>query len=80
MKPLDQLLREWRATMGFSKAEAARHCKVSEQHWGLLESGQRFDLRGATFRKLTEGTGIPRERIVLAAALLRERRLEASPA
>lgn len=74
MKPLDEMLRDWQDAMGLIPAEAARRCKLSAQHWGLLLAGERSDLRGPTFNKLAEGTGIAKERLVLAASMLRDRK------
>lgn len=74
MKPLCELLREWRDNLHLSMAEAARHCEMSPQHYGLLERGERVWLRPATFRKLAERTGIPLERLMRGAELADERR------
>lgn len=75
MKPLSELLREWRETLHLSQSEAARRCGVSSQHWGLLERGERVWLRPNTFRKLAERTGIPLERLMRAAELAEQDRL-----
>ena len=67
MKPLSEMLQEWREGVKLTKAAAARRCGVSFQHWYYLESGQRTALEGRTFQKLAAGTGIPIERLMAAA-------------
>lgn len=74
MKPLGLMLREWREGLRLSMAEAARHCGMSAQHYGLLERGERVWLRSVTFRKLAERTGIPLERLMKAAELAEQDR------
>ena len=72
MKPLGQMLRCWRDELKLSQAEASRRCGVSAQHWGLIEKGERTGLQGSTFQKLADGTGIPLQRLILAADLVPE--------
>lgn len=68
MKPLSQMLREWRDLLKLSPAEAARRCDMGRQQWFELESGKTTDPRSSTLRKLADGTGIPLERLVEASA------------
>lgn len=67
MKPLNELLTDWRDTVRLSSAEAARRCGMSSQQWWELESGRTRNPRASTLHKLTEGTGIPLERLVEAS-------------
>jgi transcriptional regulator with XRE-family HTH domain len=69
MKPLAQLLFEWRDMLKLSRAEAARRCQMSQVQWTELESGATRDPRTSTLQKLTDGTGIPLERLVAASCL-----------
>src|SRR3990167_2984984 len=68
MRPLNELLREWREMPKLSPAEAGRQCEMSRQQWSELESGATTDPRSSTLRKLVRGTGIPIERLVEAAS------------
>ena len=70
MKPLFQMLHEWRTLLHLSPSEAAKRCQVSNQQWYELESGATKDPRASTIRKLADGTGIPLERLVEATAHL----------
>lgn len=73
MKPLSQELHDWRLAIHISLAEAGRRCDMSAQHYWQLENGQRGQgIRTATLLKLAAGTGIPLERLALAAELQRE--------
>jgi transcriptional regulator with XRE-family HTH domain len=74
MKPLGELLRDWRELLKLNQSEAARRCGMSSQHWGLIERGERVNLSFKTYRKLAEATGIPLERLMRAAELADERR------
>lgn len=67
MKPLSQMLNEWRTTLRLSPAEAARRCDMSRQQWSDLEDGTTSDPRASTLLKLHDGTGIPLERLAEAA-------------
>lgn len=67
MKPLCELLREWREASKLTPAEAARQCQVSAQLWWQLEHGETNNPRGATMVKLCRGTGIPMERLAAAS-------------
>lgn len=67
MKPLSELLSEWRETVKLTPAEAARLCSMGRQQWWELESGTTRDPRSSTLQKLTDGTGIPIERLVAAS-------------
>ena len=67
MKPLYLLLHEWRVALTLTPAEAARRCSMSNQQWYELESGATRDPRTSTLMKLTEGTGIPMERLAAAS-------------
>jgi transcriptional regulator with XRE-family HTH domain len=69
MKPLSDLLCEWRETLKLSPAEAARRCEMTRQQWWELESGRTTDPRSSTLYRLSEGTGIPIERLVAASCL-----------
>ena len=71
MKPLCEMLADWRNELTLSPAEAARRCKVSPQLWGQLESGRTDDPRASTLLNLAEGTGIPMERLAKAAEMQR---------
>lgn len=64
MKPLHELLTEWQETLKLSSAEAARMCDLDRQQWWELRSGRTTDPRARTLQKLSEGTGIPVERLV----------------
>ena len=66
MKPLGEMLEEWRETLHLTPAEAARRCKMSAQHYWQIEHGQVPNPRRSTLEKLTEGTGIPIERLAAA--------------
>lgn len=68
MKPLGEMLKEWRQVMKLTPAEAARRCKMSAQHYWQIENEKNVYLRPTTFRKLSEGTGFPVERLAAAAA------------
>lgn len=67
MKPLCELLKDWREAMHLTPSEAARRCDLSPQMWWELESGNTATPRKATMRKLIEGTGIPLERLAVAS-------------
>ena len=67
MKPLCELLKEWREAMKLTPSEAARRCNMSPQMWWELESGNTATPRKATMKKLVEGTGIPMERLAVAS-------------
>lgn len=67
MKPLNELLKEWRAATGLSRAEAARRCQMSQVQWSELENGIIRDPRTSTLMRLVEGTGIPIERLAVAS-------------
>lgn len=67
MKPLSQMLNEWRTTLKLTSSEAARRCDMSRQQWFDLEDGTTSDPRTSTLLKLAEGTGIPLERLAEAA-------------
>lgn len=67
MKPLGELLRDWRELMHLTPAEAARVCGLSAQHYWQLENGERgAGVRTVTLHKLAAGTGIPLERLAAA--------------
>lgn len=68
MKPLSELLSEWREMLRLTRAQAARRCDMSQVQWTELETGVTRDPRSSTLRKLAEGTGIPLERLVEASA------------
>lgn len=68
MKPLSDLLYDWREALKLSRAEAARRCEMSQVQWTELETGVTRDPRTSTLLKLTEGTGIPLERLAGASA------------
>lgn len=70
MKPLSDLLREWRETLKLTRAEAARRCDMSQVQWTELETGATRDPRTSSLCKLAEGTGIPLERLAEAASLV----------
>ena len=68
MKPLYEMLRDWRESLHLTPAEAARRCNMSAQHYWQLENGERGPgIRTATLLKLAEGTGIPMERLAVAS-------------
>jgi transcriptional regulator with XRE-family HTH domain len=67
MKPLSELLAEWREMLKLTPADAARRCEMTRQQWWELESGRTSDPRSSTLQKLAEGTGIPIERLVAAS-------------
>lgn len=69
MKPLFSLLAEWRDTLKLTRAEAARRCQMSQVQWTELETNVTRDPRSSTLQKLTDGTGIPLERLVAASCL-----------
>lgn len=69
MKPLSVLLFEWRDGLKLTRAEAARRCQMSQVQWTELETNVTRDPRTSTLQKLTEGTGIPIERLVAASCL-----------
>ncbi len=71
MKPMAEMLKEWQDLLKLRPAEAARRCKLSSQQWFELTSGATSDPRSSTLQKLSDGTGIPLERIVKAAELQR---------
>ena len=67
MKPLGELLRDWRELMHLTPAEAARACGMSAQHYWQLENVERgAGVRTVTLHKLADGTGIPLERLAAA--------------
>ena len=68
MKPLSELLKEWRETLKLSRAEAARRCEIAWVQWMELETGVTRDPRASTLLKLADGTGIPLERLVESAS------------
>lgn len=67
MKPLGELLKDWREASKLTPSEAARRCKMSAQHYGLLERGDRPTPRPTTLHKLSDATGIPYERLAASA-------------
>jgi transcriptional regulator with XRE-family HTH domain len=67
MKPLSELLSDWRDALKLTRAEAARRCQMSQVQWTELETGVIRDPRSSTLQKLTEGTGIPIERLHAAS-------------
>jgi len=67
MKPLSEMLSEWRAGVKLSKAEAARRCEMSQVQWSELETGVTSDPRASTLRRISSGTGIPVARLIEAA-------------
>ena len=69
MKPLQDMLTDWRDVLTLTPAEAARRCKISAQLWYQLESGETTNPRTSTLLRLAEGTGIPMERLAKAAEL-----------
>lgn len=73
---LGELLTAWQEAMGFNDSEAARHCGLTPQHYWKIRRNERTDLRPDTYRKLATGTGLPYERVVVAAALARIRKTE----
>lgn len=68
MKPLCEMLEDWRDELKLSKAEAARRCGMGQQQWYELASGATRDPRASTLLQLAEGTGIPIERLAAASA------------
>lgn len=69
MKPLCEMLKDWRELLKLTPAEAARRLDMSAQHYWQLEHGERVYLRPATMQKLSSGTGIPMDRLIVAASL-----------
>jgi transcriptional regulator with XRE-family HTH domain len=69
MKPLPEMLEEWRGSLKLSKAEAARRCQMSQVQWSELTTGVTRDPRTSTLIKLADGTGFPLERLAAAAEL-----------
>lgn len=69
MKPLSEILAQWRDSMGFSQSDAARQCGLSRQLWFQLESGDTTDPRMSTMFGLRDGTGIPFERLKTAVEM-----------
>jgi transcriptional regulator with XRE-family HTH domain len=67
MKPLSDLLKEWREASKLTPSEAARRCNLSPQMWWELESGSTATPRKVTMRKLVDGTGIPLEFLAVAS-------------
>lgn len=67
MKPLSLLLIEWQNMLHLNDVEAASRCEMTRQQWWELKSGRTSDPRSSTLRKLTQGTGIPVERLTEAA-------------
>ena len=73
VKTLPEELEEWRKALHITPSEAARRCKMSPQHWFQLARGERGQgIRIGTLRKLADGTGLPLERLLRAAELMRE--------
>lgn len=77
MKPLNEMLAEWRELLRLTPAEASRRCDIGRQQWWELESGRTSDPRASTLKKVSEGTGIPIDRLVEAAHV---ERLAGAPA
>lgn len=69
MKPLSELLFDWRDGLKLTRAEAARRCQMSQVQWTELETAVTRDPRTSTLQKLNDGTGIPIERLVAASCL-----------
>lgn len=69
MKPLHEMLREWRELSGLSQVAAAERLGMSRQQWWYLESGETADVRTSTLVRLERCTGIPLERLVRAAEM-----------
>lgn len=67
MKPLSEMLKDWRDALKLSPSDAARRCGLSPQMWWNLESGLVSTPRKDTMRKLVDGTGIPLERLAVAS-------------
>lgn len=67
MKPLNEMLTEWREMLKLTPAEAAARCDMTRQQWWELESGRTSDPRASTLRRLSLGTGISVERLTEAA-------------
>ena len=67
MKPLGELLKDWREASKLTPSEAARQCHLSPQMWWALETGYTSTPRPATMQRLVEGTGIPMERLAVAS-------------
>jgi transcriptional regulator with XRE-family HTH domain len=61
------LLLEWREYMGYSKAEAARRCSMTQVQWSELETAATKDPRTSTLIKLADGTGYDLDTLVAAA-------------
>lgn len=69
MKPLPEMLEEWRELLKLSKAEAARRCQMSQVQWSELTTGVTRDPRTSTLIKLADGTGFSLESLAAAAEL-----------
>lgn len=67
MKPLYQMLKEWREAVGLTPAEAGRRCNLSTEHYWALENHPGRVPRIETLYKLAQGTGIAVERLATAA-------------
>lgn len=66
MKPLKDMLREWRTELKLTPADAARRCKISPQLYWYMEHVDGYNPRVTTLQKVAEGTGIPFERLAVA--------------
>jgi transcriptional regulator with XRE-family HTH domain len=58
MKPLSDVLKEWRIGTDITAAAAARQCGVSRQLWFQLETGETRRPKQSTLVKVSRGTGI----------------------
>jgi transcriptional regulator with XRE-family HTH domain len=67
MKPLHVLLTDWLDEVKLTPAEGARRCGLSAQLFYQLKSGETSNPRASTLLKLSDGTGIPLERLALAS-------------
>lgn len=80
MKPLGEMLKEWREKLKLTPAEAARRCRMSAQHYWQIENAERVHVQAATLQKLSTGTGLPLERLVMASTIEPVRAEESVPA
>ena len=67
MKPLHVLLTDWLDEVKLTPSEGARRCGLSAQLFSQLKTGETSDPRTSTLLALSDGTGIPLERLARAS-------------
>ena len=69
METLGQLLQGWRLNARLSQTGAARQCNLaSPQHWHALENDLHHSPADETLQKLSDGTGLAIETLLVASA------------